>query len=101
MDFKQIEKDYPKSFDKYMEYVNEEGVGYGDYHGLECFFDSVGIHLGVDPIDDNLFDWQLLELRGYDMDVINGAADSKPTRTEAKEAAFLKAFEIYEKQLNV
>lgn len=52
LDFKQIQKDCPKGLRKWINYKSNHIqvlADIGIYHILECFFDSVGIYIHIEP----------------------------------------------------
>lgn len=72
---------------------------------LYDFFDSQGIYIGIvyqycynslDACDHYYFDWEIMF--GVDDKIISSDVE-EPTRTEAEEKAFEKAFEILERKL--
>lgn len=118
MNFKQIQKDCPKAFDKWVETSNQltngnilpdivkeveadvlNNRGIDAYHELEVFFDSVEIY--ILPYRD-WFSERPFYCKIRYKPALTTEWNSKPylNRTEAKGAAFIKSFKILEKQLD-
>lgn len=95
MNWNEIKKDYPKSFDLLDKAVDIhwelEPERYQRLRFLYDFFDELGIYIiiGHSPADKEFF--YTIDI---DMNCIDG--DYYKTRYEAEEQAFLKAFEILE-----
>ena len=100
----EIQEKYPKALAEYFKYHfgGDMDVDYASdihgmfgvpqYHDLECFFDSCGIYIEITTNGmGTAYVWQIPSVNWI---------GHQGTRTEAKQAAFLKAFEILEKQLN-
>jgi hypothetical protein len=118
IDWNKIKKEYPKSFDKCIEYLNKKYGGdnfyqvifikekeiyfqvegsdpiYLCYCDIEKFFDDIGIIINI---AHNLlylrYDYIIYSLSSK-LDTISG---NENFRQEAKEQAIYKAFEILEK----
>ena len=113
MNWNLIKEKYPKVADKLIKHyqIDDSLIGYRyfmeDYlrRNLYDFFDENGIHISImhnhyyeDNMDNTLhefFDWSVTVDSQY---VADGDVE-EPTRTEAEEQSFLKAFEILEEKL--
>jgi len=108
MNWKEIKEKYPKAWEKACKWgfaegwdtELEEGEMTFDFYPMNFFyfFDEQGIHIEIE-YDPNfngkspLWGWLIYDLEGY--------VDNKigfNSRKEAEEQAFLKAFELLEKQ---
>ena len=97
--FEQIKKKCPKGWEKFKEYDDHSGLTPLIGH-LFTFFDSVGIYTTVSYFgndDGSKVSWVYHFTIENDYPIGGGRVFK--LRTEAWEAAILKAFEIYEKIL--
>ena len=117
MNWKEIKEKYPKGYDSAkMWWIDEAGLSqFQDFNPcsgvnvndryLYDFFDEQGIFINVvrmwyfeDTIENSLhefFDWEIIVEREF----VSDSEVEEPTRTEAEEQAFIKAFELLEQRL--
>ena len=110
MNWSGVKEKYPKTWDKLYNsefdfYFNKDRDRNDSNRFLYDFFDEQGIYINVvrmwyfeDTIENSLhefFDWEIIVEREF----VGDSEVEEPTRTEAEEQAFIKAFEILEDRL--
>jgi len=104
IDFKEIQKKYPKAWKKVKDYFLPKGLYFNNTNDrmlfpLLCFFDDNGIYIesNRDVFSERPFWCKVKYTPALPSEIVTGAYR---TRTPATEAAIIKAFSILENQLN-
>jgi len=101
MNWNEIKKDYPKSFDLLDKAVDIhwelEPERYQRLRFLYDFFDEQGIYISINVNMFMMFDWSIITTPNISISIQSDFDYN--LRIEAEEQAFLKAFEILEDRI--